>query len=121
MTEEILYGTSKENIEIGAKPIYLGLSRFLTVQSVNNFNPNTAEPEALPIYYEYDKTQQILSSRDEYGYYNDSLSSHFRIESTGNLNNSPTRHTIITIVQKFGVDEKATLLIRYWKDNTLEL
>ena len=119
MTREILYGS--EDINPEEKRAYLGLVNFLTIQDIRIFNPNTAPLEALPIYYAEDKITQIIQSIEENGYYDDTLSSHFRIESTGRVNNSLTKHTIVVIAQKFGTNEKATILIRYWKDNALEL
>ena len=119
ITRELLYGTPEEAIDAGVQPIYIGLIGFLTVQNIKSFNPNTAKLEMLSIYYAEDQIGEISQLKEEKGFYNDSLSSHFRIESTGRINDSPTQHTISAIVQKFGLDDKATLLIRYWKDNAV--
>ena len=119
ISREILYGS--EAINSSKRSPYLGLINFLTVQNIRVFNPNTAPLETLPVYYGEEEIQKIRNSIEENGFYNETLSSHFRIEATGNINNSSTKHTIVAIAQKFGLDEEATLLIRYWKDNALGL
>ena len=119
VTEDLLYGLSEEDTASGVQPAYIGLINFLTVQNINTFNPNTAEPDILPIYYSEEQIEQIVQAIEDKGFYDESLSSHFRIESTGRINGSPTQHTITAIVQKFGLDDKATLLIRYWKDTSI--
>lgn len=120
ITEEILYGTPEDEIGDGSRQTYLGLDKFFTAQNVLSFNPNTADPAILPVYFDEVKVEDILAQRAEKGFYNDSLSSHFKIECTGKINGSRTRHTIIAIVQKFGNSEQSKLLIRYWNDNAVE-
>lgn len=123
VTEEILYGSkvSKSNPDTKPGSQYLGLYRFFTIQDVNFFNPNTANIEVLPVFFSDTQIEQVLTARREKGFYSDSISSHFRIEATGKINNSRTRHTIVAIVQKFGTDKDAALLIRYWNDNVVEI
>ena len=119
INREILYGTENEGFSNEGN--FLGLINFITIQDIRIFNPNTAHLEALRIYYADEKIPEISQSIEEKGYYDDTLSSHFRIEATGRVNNSVAKHTIVAIAQKFGIDEEATLLIRYWKDNALNL
>jgi type II secretory pathway component PulK len=123
MTEEILYGSQNRNANPDDKSTtqYLGIERFLTVQDIDFFNPNTADPLILPVFFADAQVEQILTARREKGFYNDSISTHFRIEATGKIDNSRARHTIVAIVQKFGGDRNATLLIRYWNDNVVEI
>jgi type II secretory pathway component PulK len=119
MTEEILYG-SPDNEENPDTAPYLGLIKFLTVQNVEAFNPNTADTAMLPIFFTDLQINAILDAKEEKGYYNNSKSTHFRIESTGYINSSNTKRTIVAILEKFGDDNDATLMIRYWNDNSLQ-
>lgn len=119
ITEDILYGTPEDEIKNLDQPVYLGLINFFTVQKTIFFNPNTAKPDVLSVFFDDSKILEIMEAREQKGYYNDSLSSHFKIESTGKISDSQIKHTIIALVQKFGIDEKATLLIRYWKDSAV--
>lgn len=120
ITEEILYGTPENAIDEDSGQIHLGLNKFFTVQDVMIFNPNTADPAVLPIYFAEVQVEEILAARAEKGFFNDTLSTHFTIESTGSINDSRTKHTIIAIIQKFGIADNATLLVRYWNDNAVE-
>ncbi|MFQ5483692.1 MAG: hypothetical protein ACE5ER_13150, partial [Nitrospinaceae bacterium] len=97
------------------------LMRLFTVFNIPFFNPNTAEEEVLSIAYPADKVQEILSARNSKGYYAETLSSHFRVQATGKMNHSETRHTIVAVLEKVGTDETAQLLVRYWKDNEFGL
>lgn len=115
VTEEILYGSKQAVID--NRPRYLGLDKFFTVQNVNTFNPNTASPQLLSLYYSEDQAQQILLDREEKGYSTIAVSTHFKITSTGKINNSQTTHTIVAIIEKIGNDSKSTLIARYWNDN----
>ncbi len=119
ITEEILYGSSngEESLE---DPAYLGLVNFLTIQNVNSFNPNTADPSIMPIFYSDLQIDAIIEARENKGYFDDSKSTHFRIESTGFINGSATKRTIVAIIEKLGSAKDATLLIRYWNDNALQ-
>ncbi len=120
ITEEILYGSLEEEQESLTNQTYLGLVNFFTIQNVKSFNPNTADPAILPVFFSESQEQAILDSIEEKGYYNDSKSTHFRIESTGFINGSNTKRTIVAILEKFGDAKDATLLIKYWNDNALE-
>jgi hypothetical protein len=120
ITEEILYGSPDDNNQDVEDLAYLGLINFLTNQNVKSFNPNTAEPALLPIYFSDLQTQAILGAREEKGYYNNSKSTHFKIESTGFINGSNTKRTIVAILEKFEGEKKTSLLIRYWNDNALQ-
>jgi general secretion pathway protein K len=119
ITEEILYGSS-DNDENSDTPTYLGLVNFLTIQNVNSFNPNTADPAIMPIFYSNPQINAILEARENKGYFDDSRSTHFKIESTGFINGSATKRTIVAIIEKIGSAKDATLLIRYWNDNALQ-
>ncbi len=117
MTPELLFGDpdydeAEENDEL--KP---GLARFFTVYNTPYFNPNTAPLEVLKASFPEEKVQDILNAKLEKGYYGFTLSSHFRVKATGSFENSATRHSIIAVIEKVGTDEKAKMLIRYWKDN----
>ena len=100
---------------------YLGLENFFTVQDIKIFNPNTADPAILPVFYPPDQIEEILVAREEKGFYSNTLSTHFLIESTGQINDSQTTHTIVTLVKKFGLLNDATLLPLYWNDNVVAL
>ncbi len=115
VTEEILYGSTQA--VIGDRPRYLGLDKFFTVQNVNTLNPNTASPQLLSLYFPEEQAQQILVDREEKGYSTIAVSTHFKITSTGKINNSQTTHTIVAIIEKIGNDNKSTLIARYWNDN----
>ena len=120
ITRENLYGTSDiENESSGTG--YIGLDKFLTAQKIHIFNPNTASPRVLSAVYPEIRVEEILEAKKEKGFYSSSVSSHFNVVSTGKINNSQTQHTIIAIIEKQGIDHKASLLIRYWKDNAFEL
>ncbi|MEE9258830.1 MAG: hypothetical protein V3U37_04755 [Nitrospinaceae bacterium] len=115
VTEEILYGAKE-----GDEEIYQGLDKFLTVYNVSGINPNTASEEILPAFYSETQVKDILEARAEKGYYSDFTSSHFRIKSTGKIEGSPTRHTIVAIVEKITEGKNDSLFIHYWNDNDLE-
>ncbi len=120
ITEEILYGSPDDTNENSENLTYIGLINFLTVQNVKSFNPNTAKPALLPIFFSELQTQAILEAKEKRGYYNRSKSTHFKIESTGFINGSNTKRTIVAILEKFGESKDATLLIKYWNDNALQ-
>ncbi len=96
-----------------------GLARIFTVQRVTQFNPNTAERAVLEIMYPENQVDEILAKKEERGWYNQSKSTHFKIEATGTLEHSPTLHRIVAIIEKQGTGDKATLLTRYWNDNLI--
>jgi len=119
ITREILYGTlhsENSSSETG----YIGLEKFLTAQNIHFFNPNTADAKTLSVIYPETRVEEILEAKTEKGFSSATLSSHFWIESTGKMNDSPTRHTIVALIEKLGSDHKASLLVRYWKDNEFE-
>ncbi len=103
-------------LENSSKP---GLARIFTVQNVPLFNSNTATKAALSVVYTSQQIDDIQSSISDKGFYNESQSTHFKVTSTGKLDDSETQHTIVAIIEKLGVDDKATLIIRYWKDNAI--
>jgi general secretion pathway protein K len=117
MTEEILYGTPQNTVTSEDTTSYLGLDKFFTVLNVSTVNPNTAPLHILQLYYTESQIEKIFEARAEKGYFSNSISTHFRITSTGRINNSKTNHTIVAIVEKMGNDKRSTLLIRYWNDN----
>jgi len=117
MTEEIFYGSQKnENSEIK----YNGLENILTVYDASPVNPNTASPEVLAVLFEGTQVQAILNSRKEKGYYNDTTSTHFRINSTGSFSDGGTRHTISVVLEKPKTGQGSGLLTHYWNDNFIE-
>ena len=115
ITQEILFGSTEE--ETGG---YLGLDKFLTTYNVPAINPNTAHEILLPVLFDENQVEQILQARADKGFFGDNLSSHFRITSTGTINGSPTRHTIVTVVEKSGTAGNEKLFTHYWNDNYLE-
>ena len=117
MTEEIFYGP-REN-ENGALK-YTGLEKILTVYDASPVNPNTASPEVLSVLFEQTQVQEILQSRKEKGYYNDTTSTHFRIYSTGSFSDGGTRHTISVVLEKSKAVQGSGLLTHYWNDNFIE-
>ena len=68
-----------------------------------------------------DTVQDILGKKAERGWYNISKSTHFRVEATGHLTHSPTRHTIVALFEKQASKGKTLLLTRYWNDNYVEV
>ncbi len=112
MTEEILNGSETDDED--ARP---GLRALFTPYAVPAVNPNTADPAVLSILYNESQVEEILRLREEKGYYNDTVSSHFRIEATGHIDGSRTRHSIAAVILKSGTREKPVLLTQYWNDN----
>jgi general secretion pathway protein K len=118
VTPELFYGSEEyESKESSDKDNAPGLARIFTIQGVSQFNPNTAERAVLEIMYPENQVEEILSKKEERGWYNHSKSTHFKIEATGMLEQSPTQHTIVAIIEKQQTGDKATLLTRYWNDN----
>lgn len=117
MTEELLYGTPPDKVISDDSPRYIGLDKFFTVLNVSTVNPNTAPLHILQLYYPDDKIEQILANKAEKGYFSNSISTHFKVTSTGRINNSKTNHTIVAIIEKLGNDKRSTLVVRYWNDN----
>ena len=119
MTREILYG-SQDGTEAEEKK-YKGIVNNLTVYKISTVNPNTATKEVLNILFAPDQVTEILENKSEKGYHSNTLSSVFRITSTGKIANSHTEHTIEAIVEKSFKNEKPKMLIHYWNDNVLNL
>lgn len=117
MTKEIFYGSS-ENKTGGKK--YKGLEKILTVYDASPVNPNTASPEVLSVLFDESKVQEILKSRNDKGYYNDTLSTYFRVYSTGSFSGGGTRHTISVVLEKPKSVQGSGLLTHYWNDNFIE-
>ncbi|QPJ62925.1 MAG: general secretion pathway protein GspK [Candidatus Nitronauta litoralis] len=117
MTPELLYGDEEYDEAEDKEGLKPGLVRLFTVYNTPYFNPNTAPVEVLRASFPEEKVQDILNAKQEKGYYGFTLSSHFRIKATGSFENSSTRHSIVAVIEKVGTDEKAKMLIRYWKDN----
>lgn len=118
VTPELFYGSeeysSQESADAENAP---GIARLFTIQRVSQFNPNTAERAVLEIMYPENQVIEILERKEERGWYNESKSTHFKIEATGTFEQSPTQHTIVAIIEKRLTGDKATLLTRYWNDN----
>ncbi len=120
VTPELFYGSNDYELsETSDSDNAPGLARIFTVQRVTQFNPNTAERAVLEIMYPENQVDEILAKKEERGWYNQSKSTHFKIEATGTLEHSPTLHTIVAIIEKRGTGAKATLLTRYWNDNLI--
>ncbi len=119
MSKEILYGT--ENIkETGeTNQNFIGIYDILTVQNIEFINPNTVDERVLEILYPKKKAREILNARKNKGRYDNSISSHFVVESTGFLNNSSTQRTIKVIFEKIGKEPKSFLVTKYWNDSKI--
>lgn len=119
MTKEILYGTenTQKNKKSGQK--FLGIYDLLTVQNIEFINPNTVDEKVLEILFPPDQVEAILFARKENGKYDNSKSSHFIVESTGFLNNSPIKRTIKATFEKIGHGIQSLVLTKYWNDNKI--
>lgn len=115
MTQEIFYGSSENE---SGKPV--GLEKIFTVYNATPVNPNTASPEVLSILFGESEIEEILRLKSEKGYYNETTSTHFRVKSTGFLENSQTRHTISVVLEKPKGAANAGLLTHYWNDNYID-
>ena len=114
VTEEIFYG----NRDDGGK--YLGLENFFTLYPVSAVNPNTASEDMLSALFTEEKVTEILQAKEEKGYYSNTLSTIFRINAVGKINNSNTQHSIAVIIERKQLAGKKTLLVHYWNDNLIE-
>lgn len=120
VTPELFYGSEEYLFEEpSSSENTSGLRRIFTVQKVTQFNPNTAERVVLEIMYPDNQVEEILAKKEERGWYNESKSTHFKIEATGTFADSPTQHTIVAIIEKQGQGNEATLLTRYWNGNLI--
>ena len=117
MSKELLYGDTQYDEAEDKEGLRPGLMRFFTVYNTPFFNPNTASLEVLKASFPTEKVQEILEAKEEKGFYGFTISSHFKIRATGKLDGSETRHTITAVLEKVGTDEKAKMLVRYWRDN----
>ncbi len=115
MTEEVLFGSPERGGEE-----YTGLDQIFTVYNAAPVNPNTASREVLSILYNDSQVEDILQKRDDKGYYNESKSTHFRIESTGKINGSRTRHSIAVVMASFNNAGSSGLFTHYWNDNYID-
>ena len=119
MTKEILYG-SEDAVEAEDKK-YRGIANYLTVYKIPTINPNTASKEVLRILFPLGQVTEILENKAKKGYHSNTLSSVFRIISTGKIANSPTKHTIEAVVEKIFTGGKPKIVIHFWNDNVLNL
>ena len=120
VTPELFYGSEEyQSQESSGTENAPGLARIFTVQGVIQFNSNTAERAVLEIMYPESQVDEILTKKQERGWYNQATSTHFKIEATGKFEHSPTQHTIMAIIEKQQTKDKATLLTRYWNDNLI--
>ena len=119
MTKEILYG-SQDSPEAEDKK-YRGIANYLTVYKIPTINPNTASKEVLRILFPPGQVTEILENKAKKGYHSNTLSSVFRIISTGKIANSPTEHTIEAVVEKIFIEEQPKIVIHFWNDNVLSL
>ena len=118
ITPKLLYGSEEYQAEQSADAENApGLARIFTVQGVSQFNPNTAGRVVLEIMYPENQVKEVIEKKEERGWYNESKSTHFKIEATGTFEHSPTEHTIVAIIEKQQTGDQATLLTRYWNDN----
>jgi general secretion pathway protein K len=115
VTEEIFYGSKGKNKK------YKGINQFLTVYNFSSVNPNTTSEEVLNIIYPPNQVKDILNNRNTRGYHANSLSTFFRVISTGKLLGSRTEHTLEAVIEKIGSTNNIKMVIHYWNDNVLKL
>ena len=115
VTKEIFYGSKEKDGQ------YKGIAQFLTIYNIPSVNPNTTSEEILNIIYSPEQAEVILNNRKIKGYHSNSLSNFFRIVSTGKVQESKTQHTLETVVEKIGHENKVKMVIHYWNDNVLSL
>jgi general secretion pathway protein K len=115
ITEEIFYGSQEEDGK------YKGIAQFLTVYKFASTNPNTTSEEILNIIHPPEKVAEILKNRAEKGYHSNSLSTFFRVTSTGKIKSSRTEHTLEIVLEKTGSGINANMITHYWNDNVLDL
>jgi len=108
--KKILYGTDQNE----------GLINFFTTYNVKSVNPNTASPKILSIIFTESQAKSIIKKREKKGFYDKTTSDYFRIRSTGKIKDSPTNHTINTVVQKTFEKENPIILTHYWNDNSFK-
>ena len=108
--EKLLHGTEQ----------LPGLKKFFTVYNAKAINPNTASPEVLSVIFSKSQAKTIMKAREQKGFYDSTTSDYFRIRSTGQIEGSPTNHTIDTVVQKISEKDGPIILTHYWNDNSFE-
>ncbi len=114
ITPELFYGTEDEE---GNKSV--GLVNFFTTYKVKKANPNTMSPEVLPVFYQEQQIDEILSARESKGYYQNQTSTHFRITSTGKIGEG-TEHTIVAVFEKTIKNGRPYVVTLFWDDNHYE-
>lgn len=119
MTKEILYGSEGEDDD--EEKEYKGIVNHLTVYKIPTVNPNTASKEVLDILFQPDQVNEIVSNIASKGFHSNTLSSFFRIKSTGKITGSRTEHSVEAVIEKSIKDGKPQLVIHYWNDNVLNL
>jgi hypothetical protein len=75
----------------------------------------------LNIIFSPEQVAKILKNRAEKGYHSNSLSTLFRVTSTGKVQGSKTEHTLETVLEKTGSGVSANMVTHYWNDNVLDL
>lgn len=105
--ENLIYGNDK----------LIGLDQFFTAYNIESINLNTASRNVLLALFHESEVNLIIKSREAKGFYDNSKSDYFRIQSTGKIKGSPTNHTINTVIQKVSEKNGPTLLTHYWDDN----
>jgi general secretion pathway protein K len=115
MTKEIFWGSSEDETEKN-----IGLKQIFTVYDATPVNPNTARPEVLAILFSQNEIDEIARIKSEKGYYNETTSTHFRIQSTGSLGVGKTRHTISVVMEIPKGAKNAGILTHYWNDNQID-
>ncbi len=118
ITKEILYG-SEDKVEDEKQ--YKGIINHLTVYKIPTVNPNTASEEVLNILFQPEQVSEIVANISSKGFHSNTLSSFFRISSTGKIVDSRTEHTVEAIVEKSVTNGKPKMVIHYWNDNVLNL
>ncbi len=120
VTPELFYGSEEyQSQEPSGEENAPGLARIFTIQGVSQFNPNTAERAVLEIMYPKNLVGEILAKKGERGWYDQSKSTHFKIEATGKLEHSPTQRTLVAIIEAQQAEDKGILLTHYWNDNLI--
>jgi len=115
ITDEIFYGSQEEDGE------YKGIAQFLTVYNFPSVNPNTAGEEVLQILFPPEQVAEILGNRSAKGYHSNSLSTFYRVTSTGKVQGSRTEHTLEAVLEKTGSGKNTKMVTHYWNDNVFDL
>jgi len=113
ITPELFYGTEGGDVD------FKGLINFFTTYKVKITNPNTMSLEVLPVFYQENQIQQILSARESKGFYANTTSTHFRITSTGKIDEG-AEHTIVAVFEKTITNGRPYISTLFWDDNHYE-